>query len=96
MTSVGQYFYADDCNFHGSDIGYIFTLTMHLCLEQCLLNAQCTHTTWVIENKNCWIKQAADLANPLSFPAIYTKNNVCGYFNPRRTAENSAKKTFEF
>ncbi len=57
-----------------------------------MLNAQCTHTTWVIENKNCWIKQAADLANPLTFPAIYTKNNVCGYFNPRRTAENSTEK----
>ena len=86
--------YAVDCDFNGFDIGNSPSPYWHLCREKCLLNAQCTHFTWSMATGTCWIKRAADLTNPLSFPVIYTHGNVCGYkVITKRKAETSSEKT---
>ena len=87
--------YASDCDFTDFDIEIGPALSFHFCSDQCLLNAQCTHFTWGLSQKEqtqtCWSKRGPDLTNPLAFPVIYLKGYVCGYLTNRKPVTSSKK-----
>ncbi len=94
-TSAGQYLYADNCEFQGSDIsnGIINQVeSQEICRDHCLLNTKCTHITWKIERKACLMKQALNPENPPSLPAKHAFRSVCGYFSKNRALTSFANQ----
>ena len=82
MANLGHLVYANNCDFSGGDITSSSAASNAICRELCMANISCTHITWNMVTKMCYMKKGPK-AYPLSLQAYYFKGAVCGYVNHR-------------